>query len=595
MLRKIRNEINSWNFDKKMKLFTSASIIICAMTILIISTASAASSITKKSRNLAQTQIDTLASKIDSMLEDYKATAIAVTMDVHIQDFLNRKDLTKSEKTRLKNDASNTLQNIANLQTNTQFIAVVKEDGSDYLFRGGISVASSRFMEVYEKDYISSTGTGFGTMRMSFNRAFYNNKTYSLNIYQPIYDLERIGREDGLLCINVKACALEMIYNSRVTKQNFNIALIDMKGNIVTSSDSGDFGGRVPYMGRLTGIRGSFERGGSLYVYQRIGDWDYYIVEKMPLMELYKDSINMMVILVLLILVMVSLGMLATVKMVSKAYLPMDQLIHNMDRVSGGNLDIRFNFEKVGNDFKKTAVGFNYMMDRINELMEEVKEEQKQLEQIRFQALQAQISPHFLYNTLDCIHWQAAADGNKEISTLVKALATYYRLCLSKGQDIIPLAQELEHVKSYLTIQNTRYDDIIESTIDVQPELLQIRITKMTLQPLIENSIYHGIKIKEGRKGKVIIRATAMEESVLITVEDSGQGMTQKEIDQMNASISVFDETFGYGVRNVNRRIELLFGSGYGLHYCKSASGGIKVEIRLPMNLPDNQGGLENV
>ena len=140
-------------------------------------------------------------------------------------------------------------------------------------------------------------------------------------------------------------------------------------------------------------------------------------------------------------------------------------------------------------DSRKLAEGFNSMMDEMNLLMEQVKQEQHEMEQIRFNALHSQIKPHFLYNTLECIHWQAVADGNQEISTMVKALAQYYRVCLSQGREIISLRQELEHVRSYLIIQNMRYDNIIELMVQIPEKYDDVKIPKMTLQPLIENAI----------------------------------------------------------------------------------------------------------
>ena len=145
------------------------------------------------------------------------------------------------------------------------------------------------------------------------------------------------------------------------------------------------------------------------------------------------------------------------------------------------------------------------MMNRIDLLLEQVKLEQHQMEQIRFHALQSQIKPHFLYNTLDCIHWQAVSDGNKEISVMVKAMAQYYRICLSKGKEIIPLKLEMEHIRSYLIIQNMRYDNIVELEDLITEEYYEIMIPKMTLQPLIENAIYHGIQAKEGGKGRILL------------------------------------------------------------------------------------------
>lgn len=238
--------------------------------------------------------------------------------------------------------------------------------------------------------------------------------------------------------------------------------------------------------------------------------------------------------------------------------------------------------ENAGTDFQKVAYGFNFMMDKINELMLQVKREQQEMDQIRFNALQSQIKPHFLYNTLDCIHWQATADGNNEISILVKALAQYYRLCLSDGKDVIRLEQEIEHVRNYLIIQNMRYDNIIKSVIEIDETCKDVQIPKITLQPLVENSIYHGIKIKEGKKGELRITARRKANDVFIDVSDNGGGMTEEQIEKLNQSISDYDTDMGYGVKNVNRRIKILFGHEYGLFYRRNQHRGVTVTIRLP-------------
>lgn len=270
----------------------------------------------------------------------------------------------------------------------------------------------------------------------------------------------------------------------------------------------------------------------------------------------------------------------------------MNRVVITMEGVSEGKLDERIDMTSMDADSRKLAEGFNSMMDRIDMLMEQVKLEQHQLEQISFNALYAQIKPHFLYNTLECIHWQAVADGNKEISVMVKAMAQYYRVCLSRGKELIALEQELEHIRSYLVIQNMRYDNIIDLEDGIPEGFYSVKIPKMTLQPLVENAIYHGIRIKEGGKGKIILKIQRKGEDVYLYLQDSGSGMTQREIDEMNQSLSQYDETFGYGVRNVNKRIELMFGKGYGLCYFRNEHGGVTVEIHLPFDVAAEDKGV---
>ena len=165
---------------------------------------------------------------------------------------------------------------------------------------------------------------------------------------------------------------------------------------------------------------------------------------------------------------------------------------------------------------------------------------------------------------------------------MVKALANYYRLCLSQGKDVITLGQELAHTKYYLIIQNMRYDDIVQEEIHVAQELEDILIPKMTLQPLVENSIYHGLKVQTGRKGIIRIEAFEKEDCCVVRVTDNGAGMSEEQCEMLNQTISKLESDKGYGLRNVHKRIEILFGKGYGLHYSLREEGGVIVDITLP-------------
>ena len=330
-------------------------------------------------------------------------------------------------------------------------------------------------------------------------------------------------------------------------------------------------------------------------------NWYYWKVIKLDIIGFWKNIIRisiapviMVVVILVLIIVLIIVSIIIRA-LVRKMYQPLNKVVSNMDYVATGSLRTRINVDNMGEDFAKLAIGFNSMMDEIEVLMEQVKLEQHQLEQIRFNALQSQIQPHFLYNTLECIHWQAIAEGNKEISTMVKALAKYYRICLSKGHDVITIREEVEHIRNYMIIQNMRYDNIIGSEIVVESQVEESLIPKLTLQPLVENSIYHGMKVKEGKTGTLYLTAYKNEDEVIIKVSDTGTGMSQEQIDEMNEQLSRYEDSFGYGVRNVNKRIELLFGEGYGLNYQKNDSCGVTVVIHLPYQteIKENTAGGE--
>lgn len=579
-MRKWMEKVSRWKFDKKMQLLVTVSIIATTLIVLVVSTISSVTSMKQQSIELLQAQNSTTAENFKSSLDNYKTLAIATVMDTSIQQYLKAVNYNK-EAGGLKNSAFNILASISNMHSDMNFIAVVGKSPDDYIYKGQIAISAAQFSQVYTFDAQQCKTVQDSSIKMCFNNAYFNGSKYTLNIYFPIYDTNRVLGELGLLCMNFTDPSLLQIleYDS---SNKLESMVVDTDGMMISARDKDKIGTNVDFIPKMKEKSGTFSMGGRLYIYQKVSDWRFYVVSSVPMMELYKSSIRTIFLMAFILLFLLTISLLVVKRIISKVYRPLDKVMRKMDDVASGSLKTRINVEHMGEDFTKLAVGFNSMMEEILVLMEQVKMEQHQIEQIRFNALQSQIQPHFLYNTLECIHWQAMVDGNGEISTLVKALAKYYRICLSGGHDVIPLKMELEHVRNYLIIQNMRYDDIIGSEFDVEEAASDVMIPKLTLQPLVENSIYHGIKVKEGKTGSLFLKVRKRSSDVLITLADTGTGMSQQQIDEMNQHLSEYDDSFGYGVRNVNKRIELLYGEEFGLYYLRNESGGVTVEIRLP-------------
>lgn len=584
VIRKYKDIFSSWTFDRQMRFFVTGVIVVTSTIILLVSTFSAVMSITQQSKKMATDQVTTLANNFEAELHNYKAMTVAMQLDNTIQKYLSYD--TKSNKfySNSASEAYYSLQNITNMHDNINFIAIINTKTFDYVYKGKRAIAYALPATSFIQDYADAMPTSKGTLHMDYTNKYFKEKNYSLNLYQPIYSTSNMINEIGLMVMSIDDNLLNQLSDRDEKGMHSYLYLTTTAGKLVTPSEHYMVGENLGISDKLRDNTGSFSRDGSMYIYQKIGTWDYYLINQIPFFELYKSSLETMFILVIVIIGMTMLGLILARKIVNKSYKPMEKVISKMDKVTSGEIGVRINTENMPSDFLKMSIGFNDMMDKIGDLMEQVKLEQHQLEQIRFNALQSQIQPHFLYNTLDCIHWQSIAQGNKEVSTMVKALAQYYRICLSNGKEIIRLEDELEHIKSYLIIQNMRYDNIIETEIVVEEQFYRVMIPKMTLQPLVENSIYHGLKAKEGKRGKVTVSAKEQNGDVYISVKDSGTGMTQREIDDINASISEYDESFGYGVRNVNKRIELMYGKMYGLFYIRNEQGGVTVEIHLPMD-----------
>lgn len=579
-MRKWMEKVSRWKFDKKMQLLVTVSIIATTLIVLVVSTISSVTSMKQQSIELLQAQNSTTAENFKSSLDNYKTLAIATVMDTSIQQYLKAVNYNK-EAGGLKSSAFNILASISNMHSDMNFIAVVGKSPDDYIYKGQIAISAAQFSQVYTFDAQQCKTVQDSSIKMCFNNAYFNGSKYTLNIYFPIYDTNRVLGELGLLCMNFTDPSLLQIleYDS---SNKLESMVVDTDGMMISARDKDKIGTNVDFIPKMKEKSGTFSMGGRLYIYQKVSDWRFYVVSSAPMMELYKSSIRTIFLMAFILLFLLTISLLVVKRIISKVYRPLDKVVRKMDDVASGSLKTRINVEHMGEDFTKLAVGFNSMMEEILVLMEQVKMEQHQIEQIRFNALQSQIQPHFLYNTLECIHWQAMVDGNGEISTLVKALAKYYRICLSGGHDVIPLKMELEHVRNYLIIQNMRYDDIIGSEFDVEEAASDVMIPKLTLQPLVENSIYHGIKVKEGKTGSLFLKVRKRSSDVLITLADTGTGMSQQQIDEMNQHLSEYDDSFGYGVRNVNKRIELLYGEEFGLYYLRNESGGVTVEIRLP-------------
>lgn len=267
---------------------------------------------------------------------------------------------------------------------------------------------------------------------------------------------------------------------------------------------------------------------------------------------------------------------------ISKPILAIRSVMYKVERGDlKAHVDIPQN-DEVG----ELASSFNRMVDKLNILVQEQEENQKKLRLAELNALQAQINPHFLYNTLDSINWMARAGQIDQVSEMVNSLSVFFRISLSRGKTFITVAEELRHVENYILIQKKRYEKYLDYEIDVPESIRDCQCLKMILQPLVENSIYHGIKEK-GERGIIRITAEETQGSIVFHVSDTGQGMTEeklKELQEMMRKGIEYDAN-AYGVINVQRRIQTYFGRGYGLYFHSIWGEGTEVKVIIPKKM----------
>jgi len=258
-------------------------------------------------------------------------------------------------------------------------------------------------------------------------------------------------------------------------------------------------------------------------------------------------------------------------------------------RIAEGNFGDRVREMNV-EELQELGEQVNQMADRLETLIRQIRQNQDHLSRAELRTLQAQINPHFLYNTLDTIVWQAESGKGEEVVRLTRNLSDFFRISLSSGADWIPVSQELKHVSAYLSIQKTRYRDILDYEVDQPEDLEDAYMLKLLLQPLVENALYHGIKNKRGG-GKISVRVECVNRIMTFTVADTGKGMAPEQLEELqrmlkeetpNVQAALEPGHSGFGMRNVDTRIRLYYGKQTGL-LLQSGPEGTEVSFRIPI------------
>lgn len=264
---------------------------------------------------------------------------------------------------------------------------------------------------------------------------------------------------------------------------------------------------------------------------------------------------------------------------------PIQELCESTREVAQGNFDTRVKINHPMEEMEVLGDSFNTMVEKIWGLVEDMRNEQIHLRKTELKLLQAQINPHFLYNTLDTIIWLAEDEQNEQVVEMVDQLSIFFRTTLSKGQDFITLAEEESHVTSYLEIQQFRYSDILEYEVHIAPEIQCYYILKICLQPIVENALYHGLKNKRG-KGKLTVNGSRDGDYLVFSVKDTGRGMTPDELNILKSQIEgnyAEDNRTGFGLLNVNERLCLTYGEECKLHIDSEFGVGTEVYFKIPV------------
>ncbi len=545
--------------DRKIAILYMLLILVLSVTLTVLITHTAGTILIRDRKNSVRRNVNVAKEFIETELNGILSAGLSITMSNGIQEYYSSQ--TKDEQA-LKN--INMLIQMA-MDGNSEIELITLFDNEQTNLYTKASQARYKAEEDIQRYYEDAIPTHYYNTRIYYSNTISTSKRDSLIIYFPIYSTERLNLQYGILAISFRFDMPRQM-TAPENDLNYALSLIDREG-IFFLTETGEIGTKAEFLEKVQDEEAVLVNKGIMYVMTPLDRWELSLIGQVEMGDIDHTYIQLILMASGIVAILLAAALAAGRKILKVLYSPMNELLRAMDRIDSDNLGYRLTVKPgAGDDQIKIREGFNSMMQRLQDAMETIQSKQAMIEKLRFEALQSQIQPHFLYNTLECIHWQAAAEGNREVSTMIKALAKFYRIVLSSGEDVIPLSQELDHVRSYVTIQNLRYDNIVDLQIQIPEHLLHYRLPKITLQPLVENAIYHGIRIKEGNRGTIRIYARENSQFLELVVGNSGT-LSVRELERINSLLVERNVSEGYGINNVNKRLQIEFGMQYGLRY----------------------------
>jgi len=464
------------------------------------------------------------------------------------------------------------LDNVNNLSIkNGEFVISSNTTSQEWYNKTVKGKGRSQIIPTHLEDY-SSTSSGEPVITLS---KLINNKES-----KPV----------GMLLIDISLERLQLMIENIGISQNAKVIVFDENGKVVLSSDESEImeqvSDKILSIGDDEVIKKqiTFGRQNTL-VYCTSSDYtNWRIISMVPVNDISVFSSTSFIFILVIMVCWLILSVLLWGIVGKRISLMLHKIREKMNCVAEGAI-VPCDKIKGPTEIRMLDIGMDSVVDRINSLMERNSFERKQIRMSELKALQAQINPHFLYNTLDSIVWLAEDSKLDEVITMTLALARFFRIAISKGKDVISISQEIEHIRNYLIIQSYRYENKFHYIIDVDREIINYKCPKLILQPLIENAIYHGIKNRED-VGTIKVFGSKEDSKVLFEVMDNGIGMKKEQLKQVREYLDISNGETGknsFGMKNVNDRIQLLFGPEYGVKIFSEFGKGTRVEIWLPV------------
>ena len=568
-------------------IFATVAVLVLSAVVIVtgVSMKFTNTSIFENSSEYTHTIIQQMNQNIDSYIDYMENIAYLISSNEDVQDYLFDEKIDNEGRYRILNQ----LQTILDSRSDIRNVGIISKNGRMLINDGSKSVNQDLDLNTQEW-YATALEKPNGPILTSSHvqHIISGERPWVITLSRGIRDRSGSGEKEGVFFIDLNYSAISELCDQSTVGTKGYAFILDAKDNIVYHPQQQQLYNELQTENIslimdtdedtvLTGTGND----GKLYSISRSEKTGWTVVDCTNVKELLSKSRQAQSVYVLTAIILVIVALLFSRFMARSITLPIQKLRDSMKKVQEGDFSVSDVVVDSKNEIGSLTKSFDVMTHRIHELMEQNVHEQEEKRKSELKALQSQINPHFLYNTLDSIIWMAEGKKNEEVVLMTASLARLLRQSISNEDEVVPIANEVEYARGYLTIQKMRYKDKLEFQIEVDSSILYIPLIKLVLQPIIENAIYHGLKYKES-KGLLIVKGFMKDGNAVLQVIDDGVGMDEETLAHIYDKHKVNYHSNGVGVYNVQKRLKLYYGEDYGITYTSELGKGTTATITIP-------------
>ncbi len=568
-------------------IFATVAVLVLSAVVIVtgVSMRFTNTSIFENSSEYTHTIIQQMNQNIDSYIDYMENIAYLISSNEDVQDYLFDDEIDNEGRYRILNQ----FQTILDSRSDIRNVGIISKSGRMLINDGSKSVNQDLDLNTQEW-YTNALKSPNGPILTSSHvqHIISGERPWVITLSRGIRDRSGSGEKEGVFFIDLNYSAISELCDQSTVGTKGYAFILDATGNIVYHPQQQQLYNELQTENIslimdtdedtvLTGTGND----GKLYSISRSEKTGWTVVDCTNVRELLSKSRQAQSVYVLTAIVLVAIALFFSRFMARSITLPIQKLRDSMKKVQEGDFSVSDVVVDSKNEIGSLTKSFDVMTHKIQELMEQNVHEQEEKRKSELKALQSQINPHFLYNTLDSIIWMAEGKKNEEVVLMTASLARLLRQSISNEDEVVPIANEVEYARGYLTIQKMRYKDKLEFQIDVDPSILHIPLIKLVLQPIIENAIYHGLKYKES-KGLLIVKGFMKDGNAVLQIIDDGVGMDEETLAHIYDRHKVNYHSNGVGVYNVQKRLKLYYGEDYGITYESEKGKGTTATITIP-------------